>query len=356
MSQSIVGVSSMVSVARLAVMLFIYLQCSKISSNETDEASKVIKDAQCKFIPPDLSNSSELDIIIRDFVDYNSNVFAVNLWKKAWAREFEEDEKSPRNVLFSPGSIVLALSSLYPGAKEETAEEIKNVIAESFDDDLLIGFYARVLQKLREANAADGIELTILNRAFVERILNVKEEFQETLSTCFSSPFVPVDFKIETEKSRNDINEFVELETRGKIRDLLPPDSLSVDTRLVLTNVIYFNGDWANPFTTKSHSRTLELDFTSFSGEKTWMKFMNARRDYFFYKEKGVGVLGVPYKTGETVFYMIHPEDFAEFAENIQAKELHQLLDKATENVQEVDSYVPKFEMDYEYPVVDVLR
>ncbi len=158
----------MVSVARLVVTLFIYLQCSKISSNETDEASKVIKDAQCKFIPPDLSNSSELDTIIRDFVDYNSNVFAVNLWKKAWAREVEEGERSPRNVLFSPASIVLALSSLYPGAKEETAEEIKNVIAESFDDDLLIGFYSRVLLKLQEANAADGIELTILNRAFVE--------------------------------------------------------------------------------------------------------------------------------------------------------------------------------------------
>jgi len=44
------------------------------------------------------------------------------------------------------------------------------------------------------------------------------------------------------------INNWVKDETRGRIPNLIAPDSLNGDTALVVTNAVYFLGDWTTPF------------------------------------------------------------------------------------------------------------
>ena len=44
------------------------------------------------------------------------------------------------------------------------------------------------------------------------------------------------------------INSWVEERTEARIKDLIPPGVLDDRTRLVLTNAIYFKGDWTKPF------------------------------------------------------------------------------------------------------------
>ena len=47
------------------------------------------------------------------------------------------------------------------------------------------------------------------------------------------------------EAARQIINAWVEKETNEKIKNLIPDKVLTQDARLVLTNAIYFKGDWA---------------------------------------------------------------------------------------------------------------
>ena len=56
-----------------------------------------------------------------------------------------------------------------------------------------------------------------------------------------------LDFVGHTELARETINEWVEAQTQEKIKDLVPR-ALSPLSRLVLTNAIYFKGDWTRPF------------------------------------------------------------------------------------------------------------
>ena len=44
------------------------------------------------------------------------------------------------------------------------------------------------------------------------------------------------------------INTWTADQTNQKIQDLLPAGSVTPDTRLVLTNAVYFKGDWLSAF------------------------------------------------------------------------------------------------------------
>src|SRR6185312_3935029 len=57
-----------------------------------------------------------------------------------------------------------------------------------------------------------------------------------------------VDFHADPEPSRALINKWVEDRTEDKIKDLLGKGSITPDTKLVLTNAVYFNASWSTPF------------------------------------------------------------------------------------------------------------
>ena len=66
----------------------------------------------------------------------------------------------------------------------------------------------------------------------------------------YGAGFHPVDFKAAPDAVRVTINQWVEQQTANKITNLLGPGSVTPDTRLVLTNAIYFKGTWADAVST----------------------------------------------------------------------------------------------------------
>jgi hypothetical protein len=64
---------------------------------------------------------------------------------------------------------------------------------------------------------------------------------------------------------RRGVNSWVEQQTREKIKDLLALGTVTADTRLVLTNAVYFKGKWSHPF---GKEATREEDFLPAGGRK----------------------------------------------------------------------------------------
>ena len=60
----------------------------------------------------------------------------------------------------------------------------------------------------------------------------------------YAAGFHRVNFKASPEAVRHTINQWVEQQTNNKIQNLIAPGVLTPATRLVLTNAIYFKGDW----------------------------------------------------------------------------------------------------------------
>ena len=57
------------------------------------------------------------------------------------------------------------------------------------------------------------------------------------------------------EKVRNQINDWVLGKTEQKIKNLLPPGSLSTTSKVALVNAAYFKGNWASKFNSEETQR-----------------------------------------------------------------------------------------------------
>lgn len=68
------------------------------------------------------------------------------------------------------------------------------------------------------------------------------------MTKMFSENIEKLDFATEPDQCRNQINSFVEEVTKNNIKDLLPPGSISTDTKVVLANAAYFKGHWTSKF------------------------------------------------------------------------------------------------------------
>ena len=58
------------------------------------------------------------------------------------------------------------------------------------------------------------------------------------------------------------INKDVSEATKGLIKDIITPDAITGDTVMVLTNAIYFKGDWQKQFD-KSETKPMKFKLSS---------------------------------------------------------------------------------------------
>ena len=91
-------------------------------------------------------------------------------------------------------------------------------------------------------------QLFIANRIWGSLGTEYYPSFLNLLQENYGAGLSGLDFKTQPEPSRLKINEWVQQQTKDKIKDLLPQKSITAETDLVLTNAIYFKGKWAEPF------------------------------------------------------------------------------------------------------------
>lgn len=125
---------------------------------------------------------------------------------------------------------------------------------------------AIVDQLNKELSKVDQYEIRIANALWGEKTYPFRQEFIDTVNRHYRTGGVfPVDYRTNHEAARLRINRWVENQTNDRIEDLIPKRVLNEYTRLVLTNAIYFKGEWAKPFDAKL---TQEEDFTLANGDK----------------------------------------------------------------------------------------
>ncbi len=167
-----------------------------------------------------------------------NNAFAIELYRQL--------RKQSGNLFFSPESISTALAMTYAGARADTAAEMAKTLHFTLPQRQL---HPAVGALLRDRNTAhDGYQLKEADALWVQTGYSLLPEFLKLTKDNYEAGLNQVDFQGATEASRQTINLWVEQRTENKIRELLRPRTLNSDTRLVLTNAIYFKGDWEEQF------------------------------------------------------------------------------------------------------------
>jgi len=200
------------------------------------------------------------------------------------------------NLFLSPFSISTALGMCAAGARGKTLDEMVKVL--HLPADAHSGFGA-VIKSLNEESDAKkrGFVLSTANALWAQKGYPWKAEYKKFVATDYSAGLFDLDFISAAEASRGTINAWVEKETNQKIKNLLPQGTVTSDTRLVLTNAIYFKGDWTDPF---KKEQTKDLPFTTADGKKTDAPLMHRVGGYLYAENDGFQVLDMPY-TGRRV-------------------------------------------------------
>lgn len=170
------------------------------------------------------------------------NQFSVSIYEQIASKHLGPSE----NAVFSPFSMAAALSMVHAGARGQTAQQIKSgLYLTDMENDQMYSEIGNALRKVK--GEGNSYSLETANQVYVEQKFPLKEEFQTILREQYESPSPKsVDFGLDS--TRLQINRNVEDLTQKKIKDLLPPNSLTTDTKLVLINAIYFKGQWENKF------------------------------------------------------------------------------------------------------------
>jgi serpin B len=164
----------------------------------------------------------------------SNNAFAFDLYRQLAGQS--------GNLFLSPYSVELALAMTCAGARGPTASELSGVLRLPADSGTVnAGFGALTGQMDAGAEPAQNVpySLVVANAIWGQEGYPFRDEFQGIVKNQYRSEARPVDFKA-TEAACRQINSWVSAQTSGKIASLVQPGVISADTRLVLTNAVYF--------------------------------------------------------------------------------------------------------------------
>ncbi|XP_044730227.1 antichymotrypsin-2-like isoform X2 [Chrysoperla carnea] len=275
-------------------------------------------------------------------VSTGNNLLGFNIYK--------ELAKKPGNILFSPASAETILALTYTGAKGKTAEEMKSTLNLPDPVSTAAGYKA-LTQRLEKSE--NGVTYTSANKIYPANDIKVHPAFLKVAQESFSSDVENLDFS-KGQESANTINKWVESKTNNKIKDLIKPDSLTSDTRMVLVNAVYFLGVWQHNFTLipeklKFHTSPTESVDTEFM-------FVEKHMGYAEDEDLDAQIIDIPYNDTDYSLRIILPRQVDGLSKiesqlpldlEAQTKKLHDL---------NVNLKMPKFKIETTIQLVDHLK
>ncbi len=294
--------------------------------------------------PPHLDDSDSTSHGIQEVVNAN-NQFAFDLYSKIV-------ETKEGNVFYSPYSIFSALAMTYEGAIGQTADEMKSVFYFP-ENNVLRSNFAAIYNSINQGS--NSYELRTGNALWCQINFPFQEDYITRVETYYGGKAANVDFVNETEKSRQTINNFIEDQTNDKIKDLIPSGFLDKMTILVLTNAIYFKGEWEWEF---DKSDTEEKDFliTPDNVVKTQMMHLDPGDVELSYTNlEDLQIIELPYKGEKISMLILLPKaNLSVIESSLTQEKLEEYKNQMQKTVLK-NVFLPKFEFDTKYFMKDTL-
>ena len=272
--------------------------------------------------------------------------FGVELYRRIGAK--------PGNVFLSPTSISTALGMVYAGAEGETAAEMAQALRYPPSDGLHQGMGA-LLRRLPIEK--EGRIIRIANALWVQRDFELRSDYLDLVRRQYRGEASGVDFIGAPSEAIATINRWADEKTAGRIKDLLAREKITVDTRLILTNSIYFKGDWLRPFRA---SETSQRPFLLPGGRSVPATFMRQRSNFRVLTQPGFQALEAPYKGEELSMLLFVPErpgGLAEFDAKLTGERLDGWIDALmAEQPGDVEFVMPKLQLTTKASLVPELQ
>lgn len=343
------GISSAVAVVIVIAVVAAGLGSYIIlSGEEGEEGAEPIADLGPKtsdvFVEPSISSlettgatSSSVSGLVQ-----GANKFAFDIYSKL----AEENN----NTFLSPYSIHTCLSMTYEGAREKTAQEMREALNLPEESSVRRPAFAEFQKQL---NTNRTVELKTANALWPQENYPFYEEYLETVKKYYLARIEALDYVHNASGAVERINAWAAEHTENKIKEVLK--SLNPLTRLVLTNAIYFKGNWLILFDkSRTENETFHLPDGS-SVETPMMQFHENRilENKFYYAETdNIKALKLLYSGENMSMIFLLPKEGSGGISWLQ----NNITNSKFENIQEKFEKrkmskikIPKFEFETEY-------
>ena len=191
----------------------------------------------------------------------------------------------------------------------------------------------------------DEYALNIANVMYADKTRTLKASYEDNLSEWYDALIRSVDFA-ETEAVAKEINDFVDENTKGEIKDILQAQDLQ-DATAVLVNTLYFKDSWKKEFKQSDEKE----NFVNWDGSKTPVNYLYSKEGIYFENEAAEG-FAKEYNNG-LMFIGVLPKQEGDF--NFSSLRIKDLIENPNEEY-EVNVKMPEFTIESTHSLVEVLQ
>ncbi|MBC7397167.1 MAG: serpin family protein [Bdellovibrionales bacterium] len=235
----------------------------------------------------------------------------------------------PTNVNYSPLSLKLAFSLIYPGTSGTTEKTLDQIFGFSQNPGVPSAAEYELAETI-QAKKIEASQLVIANSAWLKNPKSILPEFKTALSERHA----------EVHKlNAKDMNSWVEEATHHKITKLF--DVIGKEVESVYVNAIYFKAPWQNPFEKKNTSFS---PFQSSPHLSLRVPTMHIKERMPYYEDKFSQWVELAYKDSDFAMRIAIPKkrlDLRKIEEELSVEYMAKVADKL--NNTEVVLALPKF-------------
>ncbi|MBL8732363.1 MAG: serpin family protein [Planctomycetes bacterium] len=250
----------------------------------------------------------------------------------------------------------------------------------------------------RQLQGLDRYELSCANALWVDRSFPILADYVATIDRWYGSGAAQqldfahdpdgaaqqLDFAHDPDGAARTINDWVAARTNDRIRDLLAKGSVPAATPMIVTNTIWFRGEWQQPF---DAARTQPQPFLLAAGGEVSVPLMRdghrhgvpyaafdgdgdlfatphevpgepgARQPPTYPDDRGFQMVELPYKGGELAMVVLVPQSrdgLPQLERLLTAERLHGWLTKL--GARQVDTSLPRFRLDGDHELAPALQ
>jgi len=263
------------------------------------------------------------------------------------------------NLFLSPYSVSAALAMTLAGARAETAFQMSAVLHYEDAEALVDAAFGELEEdlasrtELADTDAEEGFDLHVVNALWPQTGYELLEAFVERLTVDYGAGLRELDYEQDPEAARQTINDWVADETAQRIQDLIPAGVIDTLTRLVLTNAIYFNAPWLEPFTEEA---TAQEPFHLLDGTTIDVPMMHKTETLLYSTWDGGVAVEIPYNGAKLAMTVLLPDDgsFEAFEASLTADLFGEIVSSLL--TQRISLGLPRFEFDFATSLVPALQ
>ncbi len=213
--------------------------------------------------------------------------------------------------------------------------------------------FGQLRRQVSESGEQADIELNVATALWSQAGQPLLSAFLTIANDEYAADINEADFVGDVDSATAEINRWVARRTRDKIQNILPRGSLSVLTRLVLANAIYFKGAWAGPF---DEDFTVAQPFHVSPARQTEAPLMHQFDEAGYMENSEFQAVELPYRGRKLAMLILLPRQMDSCSileDRLTPAVLARALGKMKQ--QTVEIFLPRFKLEYGFDLKDAL-